>query len=744
MKKIFITVLLVFHCVSFSQQNHEWISFHSGISFNSEMIVDNNSLWIGTAGGLFKYDISSGSSIKYDRTNSNLPFYRISNLIKDNQGNLWFGTNNIIIKYDGNTFTKFSATDFGMSQYSSLVRIRLDNQGNIWFGFTWGGFLKFNGTNWQIFTLDNIGIPTGSVTDFDIDANGSLWIGSYGYFLFKFNGTNTIVYDYSNSGIISHIINSVVIDNQNNKWIGTPFGLQKFDDQNWITFNNFNSGLPSNDIEKLKIDSQNNLWITTGFPLAVVKYNGTSWQVFDNSNSPFNHYYSYASDPIGNIWFAGLGKVFKLQGNTWSQLNNYSDFGLYSDITSFVQDSSGNYWFGTLFSGLIKFDGINWQNFNNSNSGLPSNRISGVSYNPQSGLWIATDDSGVVNYNGNSWINYNSSNSPLVSNQTTTIVVDNNNKKWIGTYSNGVQYISGNLGQWFNFTSNNSGLLNNSIEKLYFDNSVGKLWIIPRYVPRVPQSFDGLIWKSYDTLANYSNVIWDICFDNQNNIWFGTGNSLSKLSNTTWTFYNSFNSGLPINGQVSSIAKDFNGSIWLVNQDDYYNIAYVNFDGTNWINFDYDSYPLISQSQFQEVEVDKWGNKWFFTNRNRGGSGFFQALVYKQGGVVLSADEQIKSQRFNLDNFRLEQNYPNPFNPSTKIRFTVPDVGSGFAQTVLKVYDILGNEVATLVNEEKPAGVYEVEFNVAQVSRPDLASGVYFYQLRAGSFVQTKKMTVIK
>ena len=89
--------------------------------------------------------------------------------------------------------------------------------------------------------------------------------------------------------------------------------------------------------------------------------------------------------------------------------------------------------------------------------------------------------------------------------------------------------------------------------------------------------------------------------------------------------------------------------------------------------------------------------------------------------------------------FKLEQNYPNPFNPSTKINWQLP-VSSW--QT-LKVYDILGNEVATLVNEEKPAGRYEVEFETSS-SIQHLASGIYFYQLKAGSFVETKKMILLR
>ena len=85
--------------------------------------------------------------------------------------------------------------------------------------------------------------------------------------------------------------------------------------------------------------------------------------------------------------------------------------------------------------------------------------------------------------------------------------------------------------------------------------------------------------------------------------------------------------------------------------------------------------------------------------------------------------------------YSLMQNYPNPFNPSTKIEYSIPEVS--FA--TIKVYDMLGNEVATLVNEEKATGSYEVKFDVA-----GLSSGIYFYKLQAGSFVETKKMILLK
>ncbi len=88
----------------------------------------------------------------------------------------------------------------------------------------------------------------------------------------------------------------------------------------------------------------------------------------------------------------------------------------------------------------------------------------------------------------------------------------------------------------------------------------------------------------------------------------------------------------------------------------------------------------------------------------------------------------------------LYQNYPNPFNPTTKIKYSIPFVETRYIPSVqIKVYDILGREVATLVNKEKQPGNYEVEFNAS-----NLSSGVYFYKLTAGIFVETKKMILLR
>ena len=90
--------------------------------------------------------------------------------------------------------------------------------------------------------------------------------------------------------------------------------------------------------------------------------------------------------------------------------------------------------------------------------------------------------------------------------------------------------------------------------------------------------------------------------------------------------------------------------------------------------------------------------------------------------------------------FSLSQNYPNPFNPTTKIRYSVPSVETrNIPSMQLKVYDMLGREVANLINEIKQPGNYEVEFNGSK-----LPSGVYFYQLRFGNLISTKKLILLK
>jgi len=105
-------------------------------------------------------------------------------------------------------------------------------------------------------------------------------------------------------------------------------------------------------------------------------------------------------------------------------------------------------------------------------------------------------------------------------------------------------------------------------------------------------------------------------------------------------------------------------------------------------------------------------------------------VIVDYTGIVTN----IEDQEFVPGEFHLSQNFPNPFNPSTKIKYSIGKNSS----VLLKVYDILGNEISTLVNEEQAPGLYEVNF------KSNLSSGFYFYRLQAGNFIETKSMLLIK
>jgi hypothetical protein len=143
-------------------------------------------------------------------------------------------------------------------------------------------------------------------------------------------------------------------------------------------------------------------------------------------------------------------------------------------------------------------------------------------------------------------------------------------------------------------------------------------------------------------------------------------------------------------------------------------------------------------SQSSGTSTAYWLNSVYFTDPNTGWIVGSYGTILKttdSGGPMFLPDENEV-----LNEFSLFQNYPNPFNPSTTIRYQITKTEF----VTLKVYDILGRDVATLVNEEEPAGSYEVQFNSHSGEGRNLTSGIYFYQIKAGEYSETKKMILLK
>ena len=167
---------------------------------------------------------------------------------------------------------------------------------------------------------------------------------------------------------------------------------------------------------------------------------------------------------------------------------------------------------------------------------------------------------------------------------------------------------------------------------------------------------------------------------------------------------------------------------WVIGKVNEINVLLRTIDGGN--NWDLVEVPY-TQGSFVDIDFVDESHGWICASSWNSK----ELLRTTNGGVTFVEDERFSNVQ--PTDFTLQQNYPNPFNPSTIISYELPAAG----EVSLKVYDVLGKEVATLVNEYRNAGSYNVQFTMNNLQ---LSSGIYFYQLKTGDFFETKKMTLVK
>jgi hypothetical protein len=157
-------------------------------------------------------------------------------------------------------------------------------------------------------------------------------------------------------------------------------------------------------------------------------------------------------------------------------------------------------------------------------------------------------------------------------------------------------------------------------------------------------------------------------------------------------------------------------------------VRYTSNGGTTWQEDSY--FSGLTDGDIESVATVDF-NAGIALVKNSTSDGGASTKMFIVSSDPLAVDDNEKSATY----YSLKQNYPNPFNPTTKINYSVPEYGL----VTIKVYDLLGKEIATLINEEKNAGNYEINFNGI-----GLPSGIYFYKLSAGNFSETKKLVLMK
>lgn len=234
-------------------------------------------------------------------------------------------------------------------------------------------------------------------------------------------------------------------------------------------------------------------------------------------------------------------------------------------------------------------------------------------------------------------------------------------------------------------------------------------------------------------------VAWTDLRNNNEDIF---AQKINSTGNAQWT-----SNGIPIStrsaaleGNIKIVSDNSGGAImcWQVFVGVYDLLAQlVDANGTvQWAQDGIYVCNAAGNQSLHQIVLDNDDNLFVGWQDFRNGSDNDIYIQRVNNDGTLGNPTSIEETDFSLNHFNLYQNYPNPFNPTTNIQYQV----SSNTQVSLKVYDVLGNEIATLVDEYKPAGSYEIDFEPSS----ELSSGVYFYRLQADGFIQTRKMMMLK
>ncbi len=547
-----------------------------------------------------------------------------------------------------------------------------------------------------------------------------------------------------------------------------------------------------NSSNSTNIDNNGNVYITgyiisinNNYDFCTIKYNSDGVMLWVKTyNGPGNSddkAYAITLDKLRNVYVtgytttaAGVHNITTIKYNTNGDLQwvaRYNSSGN-SEATSIIVDDKSNVYVAGFTT--------------NSSSGID---MCAIKYNSKGNqIWVNAYDGGIngedkayaitIDKSNNIYItgySTNSNNSPTISTDYTTIRYSSNgDRNWVKKYNgtgngddkayaitidkfgyiyitgssmavNGnpyiatIKYTSSGTQNWVKTYngSNNQGygsggnaIISGNDDYFYVTGWNNHSLNSNADFVTLKYNLDGdLQWASlFNGTANNDDIAKSLTLDNKDNIYV-TGSS--KQSGPYGTFFH-----------YATVKYDHSGNQQWVktytynSYEDVSNAISINNQGSVIITGSSMRNP--ANSDFATIEYSKTGTQEWVA-RYSNGFGYPNVIEPEQTGVKLNS-ENITGSEINLDKqipaeFELSQNYPNPFNPTTKINYAIPKD----ATVEVRVFDILGKEVSTLLNEFKQAGNYSIEFDGA-----NFKSGVYFYKFNSGNYTAVKKMMLVK
>jgi hypothetical protein len=246
-------------------------------------------------------------------------------------------------------------------------------------------------------------------------------------------------------------------------------------------------------------------------------------------------------------------------------------------------------------------------------------------------------------------------------------------------------------------------------------------------------TFDPAVnYPADDQPVSVSAVDLDNDGDNDLSVANYNSNNVSILFNNgdgTFTHFENYDAG---DGVASHIAVDFDGDSFVDLAVANYttgNVSFLKNNGDSTFQTAVNYGTAVNSISLCAADFD--GDNDYDLAVSNNGSG--KILIIENLTITSGIDESPET--YLPESFNISQNYPNPFNPTTTIKYSIPKTSN----VEIKIFDILGKEIETLVNEEKPIGTYEITWYAK-----NLPSGVFFYQMKAGKYLETKKMLLVK
>lgn len=480
-------------------------------------------------------------------TDDGLPQNSVSAIVQTQNGYLWLGTEEGLVRFDGTDFKTFDKLSTPAFAVNDVVDLLIDQNDNLYAGTRGGGVVIFDGHTFSSLTVDD-GLGSNFITHLSEDSEGNIWISAYGGGLSRLSEGKIETFGVD-AGFEGDFISDAIQDQEGRHWIATEIGLLKFHDDKFERIGG--TVVDSLFITTLFEDKAGKLWVATRNNGVFNLANDSLWQVID-PNAAQGYATSIIQDSMGSIWLSMTrGSLHRVTADpsatqTSRQITE-------SDVLALFQDREGSLWVGTRGDGLHRLRNEKFTPFGIA-EGITNERVYSIYEQEALGTWIGTA-AGLFLIKNDQVVGYPQS-ELFAGKEILTIYGDEGPGIWIGTYGEGLFYLHDTTFRQFTTTE---GLISNNIFTLQTDAN-NQLWIGTDAGISI---FNGTAFSTVNVEQGIpSNFITAIEPSLDGAMWVGTYDAgLVRLDDGRVTTYNT-EKGLSANG-VLSLYEDVEGVLWI-------------------------------------------------------------------------------------------------------------------------------------------------------------------------------------